>query len=354
MKETARIIRMACQVSSCVASSIRTLPADYSLSKLCADLDDLSKLRRQWVCCRARGWQLAARNIGGQLRRCLRELSLELGRVEAILRQPEPRCPSLRQVYSDLYQLEQEFGHVELRRDDNSIAVATAHIVLEGVDLGRFEIRLRLDASNGSEPLSMLTVTALDPHPAASDSAVTHPHVVNDMLCSGEATFAMRAALRDGRLCDMFLLTRSVLNTYNAESPYVPLENWDGRPCVDCGYTTDEDECYCCQWCDHDLCDECISYCRSCDLSVCGGCLQNCECCEDPCCESCLQPCSECGHGCCTGCLKSEVCQLCIEEKENNDEIESDEQPICRDHKNGKPEVVESDRRHNQREASAA
>ena len=74
--------------------------------------------------------------------------------------------------------------------------------------------------------------------------------------------------------CDwavMFILARTG-KTYNAESPYVSLDDWEGRPCYDCGYTTHEDDCFWCEGCDNDFCEECYSYCCSCDVSLCQGC----------------------------------------------------------------------------------
>ena len=61
---------------------------------------------------------------------------------------------------------------------------------------------------------------ALDPHPAALNDAVTHPHVSDERLCTGDAGAAIQAALAAGRVFDFFTLVRSVLVTYNPESPY--------------------------------------------------------------------------------------------------------------------------------------
>ncbi len=45
-------------------------------------------------------------------------------------------------------------------------------------------------------------VIALDPHPAAGNEMVTHPHVSDEHVCLGDATIAVKQALATGRVCD--------------------------------------------------------------------------------------------------------------------------------------------------------
>ena len=106
-------------------------------------------------------------------------------------------------------------------------------------------------------------IEALDPHPATESEGVTHPHVRDEMLCTGEASSSISAALEAGRIADFFLIVRSVLTTYNPESPYVSLDNWNGEPCVDCGYYLNDDNRYFCEECEEHFCDECMSGCPS-------------------------------------------------------------------------------------------
>ena len=46
-------------------------------------------------------------------------------------------------------------------------------------------------------------------------------------------------------VADAFLIVRSVLTTYNADSPFVPLTAWDGFNCSNCGRRGDSGEAGC-------------------------------------------------------------------------------------------------------------
>jgi len=107
----------------------------------------------------------------------------------------------LRQLNPELY--EEECRRVQARFDEavrlaeaaftSELARIVSHlterltepIVLEGIDLGRFEIAL--DAGSGPHhEWATYEATALDANPAVSDSEVTHPHVQAGQLCEGE------------------------------------------------------------------------------------------------------------------------------------------------------------------------
>ena len=120
-----------------------------------------------------------------------------------------------------------------------------------------------------------------------------------------------------------------VLNTYNPESPYVKLEDWEGEACSDCGYTMNDDSRYWCEECERNYCQECISGCRCCDTSICCDCLTSCPVCEESVCTACLKKCSECGEPCCASCLEEEMCPSCIEAKELEDEEESQKEAVA-------------------------
>ena len=130
------------------------------------------------------------------------------------------------------------------------------------------------------------------------------------------------------RVCDAFLLVRSVLETYNSSSPYVSLDNWEGIACYDCGYTVPEEEIYYCEHCDREFCSECFGYCSHCETSLCRGCLTTCPECEQDRCENCMATCQACGESICIGCLQEELCPACTQESEDlQDEIEIESQP---------------------------
>jgi len=83
--------------------------------------------------------------------------------------------------------------------------------------LGPFRIALYLDSLRELYQRTPYFVTAIDPHPAATDNAVTHPHVSNDVVCEGDGAAAIRAALEIGRFTDFFAMVRCILTTYNPD-----------------------------------------------------------------------------------------------------------------------------------------
>lgn len=137
---------------------------------------------------------------------------------------------------------------------EHTVSAVTEEIVLEGVDLGRFEIALKWDKLGCSQPYAVI---ALDPNPAASSSDTTHPHVQDGSLCEGDGRMPIRQALRQGRLLDFFIMVRQVLETYNAASAYVSLDQWHGIDCHDCGRLVAGDDRYTCERCEVDVCGDC-------------------------------------------------------------------------------------------------
>ena len=278
------------------------------------------------------GYHGAADRLSVKLNLLAEGLSREL---ETIIsqRQPYPRIPSVTELAGELQQIDDEFGEWWYKSDSHVISVKTSSIVLEEVYLGPFSIELELNelshfagiqAGTGQHPFR---VVALDPHNAVGNQHVTHPHVSDERLCTGESTFLVSAALMEGRLADFFLIIRSLLQTYNPDSPYVPLDVWTGTTCSECGERIHEDDLYYCENCGSDVCDGCTGCCTNCDESACLGCLINCPQCEEYSCKLCMKKCSECGESCCVGCLEDELCPACFDAKENNrDQDESIEE----------------------------
>lgn len=151
---------------------------------------------------------------------------------------------------------------------------------------------------------------------------VTHPHVSAGRLCQGDAKAPIRLALRQGRLTDVFHLLHAVLTTYNAGSPFVKLEEWDGACCSDCDCSVDPDDASYCEGCGNDYCDECSTCCPHCDVTRCMGCLIGCADCGEGYCISCLSACMGCQtKGLCVDCLEEDLCASCrdAQAKENDD-----------------------------------
>ena len=235
--------------------------------------------------------------------------------------QESSKPAGLREIYLDLMAAKAEFG-MTWDHKDKELVVTTDAITLEDTYLGDFEVRVRLDQIIADQ--CFVRVVAMDPHPAASDHRVTHPHVSDEGLCMGDGKTAIKKALRSGRIFDAFELMNSILTTYNSGSPYISLSDWDGSGtiCHDCEASLDEDESYNCHTCGDDYCGECSYTCRSCDDTVCANCSTRCPVCDDRVCDRsrCLPTCGDCGEQMCTSCLESHDCQVETEEEETADQ----------------------------------
>ena len=290
---------------------------------VCTNIDQLQKGRKCLEQCSYHRWHGAAAKMTSQMEYKLRDLPYAVEQALHMISNVRNQAPSLRNIFEELAQLQSEFGRIDCNLQEKTVSVFTDPIELDGTFLGDFEIRLEIEKLAQLRDSSVFRIVALDPHPAATNDNVTHPHVSEEYLCAGDASVALVQALSTGRVCDAFLLVKSVLETYNPSSPYVSLDEWNGVSCYDCGYVTDEENSFYCEACDRVFCDECFSYCRSCDTSLCRGCLSECPVCEEPVCESCMSSCSECGEAMCVSCLEDGICSSCKEEKEADDEEET-------------------------------
>lgn len=298
-------------------------------------LSQLNRIHHKLSLCQIRKYHAAAKQLQTQVVRILPDLVCEIEGLRQMDKRRPVIVPSLRDLVGEIQQIQQEFDRYEYNRKTQMLSVATEPIELQDIALGPFRIDLRLAELASLAGRDVYDVKALEPHPAATDSGVTHPHVSHGRLCEGDASAPIRSALQEGRICDFFLLVRSVLQTYNAHSPYVSLTNWESQPCYDCGHGMNDDNRYYCESCENDYCDGCISYCRKCDRSICKGCLVECPHCQDSYCERCIDACSECRQTCCPSCLEDDLCSTCKEERERKEneqeEREAAEQAVSHD-----------------------
>lgn len=224
----------------------------------------------------------------------------------------EAAGPGLAMFMAELRQVEDESNEFRVDCKQKAIIVATAPITLREVYLGPFAIQFHWERVLYRADDSCFDIVALDPHPAAANELVTHPHVKDRSLCAGDASVPIRKALEQGRLADAFCLVRSVLNHYNPSSPHVPLDDWadtDSTACYDCGRNVGEDDrCYC-EGCGCDFCQECIGSCAGCDEYRCYACMKRCAACEEYCCARCLTACTDSCAVCCRHCRDS--CARC-------------------------------------------
>lgn len=93
------------------------------------------------------------------------------------------------------------------------------------------------------------------PDERSSEDGHVHPHAhKHGDVCLGENDDIVHGLLLSGRLCDAFDIMEAVLHTYNPDSPYVHIEDWDGPKCSGCGYVGDLRRC--CR-CDAEVCLDC-------------------------------------------------------------------------------------------------
>ena len=269
-----------------------------------------------------KGWFGAAEKIKTMVNRNLSDFSYNLQQFKNLADSEETKLPKLADIFADLMQIEDEFGELNFDFEAKTVSVTTDPVTLDDIPLGSFEIRLSIDETSKLYSDSPYRVIAIEPNPAGSDSNVTHPHVSSEKLCEGDGHVAIRKAIEQGRLCDFFTIVANILQTYNPDSPYVSLDDWEGISCYDCGYTVAGDECYYCEYCDREYCSQCSTYCQICDTTLCLGCSFECQDCEQPVCRGCTATCIECEESVCKDCLTEEgLCQNCEENrKENSDE----------------------------------
>ena len=286
----------------------------------------LRVLCRQFDTALRRGWSAAAGKVLENAQSVLQDAPYHSSEALGAIAQARPKEASVGDVLAELRQCQEEFDQFEFDPKGPFLSVTTDAIELQDTYLGEFKVELDLSRVSETRHGSMYRVIALDPHPASSNSSVTHPHVSDEHLCEGEASAAIGAAIAEGRFFDFFSLVRSVLTTYNASSPYVSLADWSGVSCNECGYTCGSDDTHYCSSCEEDLCRDCISYCRKCDESTCRSCLEECGACGESICSSCRTRCPDCGRLICKQCHDDKQCP-CVQERKEEDDHDSDKQP---------------------------
>jgi hypothetical protein len=273
-----------------------------------------------------KGWLIGAEDVRSRVSRNLNDFSYYLQRFKELVNEDETAVPNFSDIFAELLQAEQEFGEVKFDSNEKTLSITTEPITLEDISFGPFEIKLFVSQLYRLYSDSPYRVIALEPNPAGNDSDVTHPHVSAERLCEGDGHVAIRKSIEQGRLCDFFTMAINILQTYNPDSPYVALDEWEGRACYDCGCTIFDDESYYCERCDRDYCSQCSTCCRVCDTTVCLGCSCECQGCNEPVCRDCADTCKVCEETFCKNCLTEDgLCENCESERKENENEERDE-----------------------------
>jgi hypothetical protein len=302
------------------------------LEDICVRSAEVAKGSRRFLTAVEKGWFCAAQQVIESIGRDISEFSRNLSRFRDIVNQDETQLPCLSDIVGDLSQIQREFDEFDFDPNEKTISVTTKPIVLDDIALGEFEIKLILNDFKAFPSQRPYRVIALNPNPASSDDGITHPHVSHEQLCEGDGHNAINRALEQGRFCDFFTMAAGVLENYNADSPHIPLSEWEGSSCYDCGRTIHSDESYYCECCDHDYCSHCSVCCQRCDTTLCLGCAYECPDCGEPVCERCTAVCSQCKRRFCKDCLNEGMCETCVSEREEQEyeqeqECESEPEP---------------------------
>ena len=309
-----RFWRAASRIHHCLVSE--EPPSLYEMPfQVWWHCDRLIRKRQQ---AQSRGWDSAVSKLERELKSGVTQLIQQLTTLHGDLSSDASRQQNspVRELYAELLAIEEEFGERQLDLREQCISVSTEPIELEGVYLGPFEIHLNyanLKMDNGAP----YRVIAKDPHPAFTNDCVTHPHVQSDVVCEGDGRHVIRRSLEQGRLFDFFTMVASLLQTYNRDSPYVALSDWDSVECTECADVIAANQQTRCDNCEITLCTGCTKDCSDCDCPFCHECLSYCDGCHGHCCSSCLQQCIQCHADCCQRCLlENERCSDCDAEEE--------------------------------------
>lgn len=300
------------------------------LHDVCRKCSEMPKQSRIYGTAIDKGWETSARKIRSRAVRKIGELTIHLEQFKNFVSAEEHPLPKPGDIVAGLLQAKEEFGELNIDLKAKTLSVVTGSIHLEEICFGPFEIRFYIDQVSKLPSESPFRIIALEPYPAGSDCNVTHPHVSHDKLCEGDGFVPIRKAIQQGRLCDFFLIVQQILQTYNPDSPYVSISDWEGISCYDCGYTIAGDDCYYCENCERDYCSSCSSYCYGCDSTVCLGCSFECPGCDSRVCRHCTEACADCEGTFCKDCINDEhLCDGCQKTREDQENEEIEEQPTA-------------------------
>jgi hypothetical protein len=119
------------------------------------------------------------------------------------------------------------------------------------------------------------------------DSEYFHPHVsAAAEVCLGEGLRLMQNYLRLLEINQIPEIIEAILNTYNPNSAYYPLEFWNQRRCSSCDEFSEET--LPCHSCGDGICSNCAILCSDCGKEFCGECIGGCESCRENFCEDCM------------------------------------------------------------------
>ena len=147
----------------------------YALERLTGRLEPLARCRRQITLARERDWRHAQAQLITELEGLLRALPGDTQYVQQAVPKPV-HILSMADIAQEFDQIDDEFGGWTYEAP-GILTVVTQPITLEEIRLGTFEIRLNLTHLGTHRSSAPYELAARDPHPAACNEAVIHPHV---------------------------------------------------------------------------------------------------------------------------------------------------------------------------------
>ena len=313
----------------CELKKARLRKIQSGFEDFCSRCGQITKDSHLFYAAVGKSWLSSAEKIKTKLSRNISDFSYHFQKFKETVNIGETKLPKLADLFTELLQIEQEHGQLSYDLKERTVSIVTDPVTMEDIPLGPFEIKLFIDEINKLYTESSYRIIALNPNPAGSDSEVTHPHVSHEKLCEGDGYVSIRRAVEQGRLCDFFTIVANILQTYNPDSPYVSLDDWEGISCYDCGYTISGDDCYFCEDCEHDYCSSCSTYCNICDTTICVSCSFECPECEKHVCQRCTVVCTKCEETFCKDCVTEEgLCKECEDQRkepENEENLQTEQ-----------------------------
>lgn len=224
------------------------------------------------------------------------------------------------------------------------------------VALGAFLITVVFDRGN-----VRVEAHAINPNPCVWGNTVTHPHVRDGKVCTGEGQRPLIDALLGGNLDLAKEIVDRIIGYYSSANPFARLSEWQGRritcrecqtailvdpnvrqkQCRRCGGNLCGDCGTACEGCGSVCCSQCLIQCRNCDVERCSGCLRQCSNCANPVCRDCRAEVSCCGHTICANCFPEPPVNAArpydeeesddYEEEEHEEESDEDYDPSLED-----------------------
>ncbi|HUT58728.1 MAG TPA: hypothetical protein VNA25_12855, partial [Phycisphaerae bacterium] len=138
------LLRLACRIQNELLklNLSRVEGVERAIGEVLDVAGRLKALKRRMALCRSRGWIGGLAPLMEEAEQLARDVPYVATDIDRARLAATWASPSLRDIYLDLQQAEDEFGDLAYDTKEQTLSVTTEAIKLEGVYLGPFEIRL--------------------------------------------------------------------------------------------------------------------------------------------------------------------------------------------------------------------